>query len=79
MTEEQIARWTLPAWPTKTPDSRSKGIGGESVELDAIPPATLRAVVRGGAERHIDAATLARTRAVERTALAALVDGEWAV
>lgn len=76
--EAQIVRWHLSTRPTKASDSRSKGFRGESVELDAIPPATLRALVRACIERHIDEATLAQTRAVERlerVSLAALIDG----
>ena len=38
VTPDQIAQWDLPTRPTKTTDSRSKGFGDISVELDAIPP-----------------------------------------
>ena len=55
---EQIDEWGLPARPTKTSDSRARRFVSEhgtgSVELDAIPPATLRALVRDGIERHMD-------------------------
>lgn len=81
VTEDQIARWDLPTRPTKTTDSRSKGFAGDSVELDAIPPARLRALVRDCIERHIDPGPLARTRDIERlerASLADLVDGGWA-
>ena len=81
VTEEQIARWNLPTRPTKTTDSRSKGFAGESVELDAIPPATLRALVRACIERHIDPEALKRTletERLERASLANLVEGGWA-
>ncbi len=81
VTEEQIAGWNLPTRPTKTTDSRSKGFAGESVELDAIPPAQLRALVRDCIERHIDPGPLARTREIERlerASLADLVEAGWA-
>jgi len=65
VTPQQIEQWHLPTRPTKKTDSRSKGFVGESVELDAIPPATLRAIVRDAIERHIDPDALARTRQVE--------------
>jgi hypothetical protein len=41
----QIALWRLPTRPTKATDSRSKSFEGESVEVDAIPPDTLRRLV----------------------------------
>lgn len=65
VTPAQIAAWQLPTRPTKRTDSRANGFAGESVELDAIPPAQLRALVRGAIERHIDQEALERTRAVE--------------
>jgi hypothetical protein len=55
---EQIDESQLPTRPTKTTDSRARkfiqrhGIG--SVELDAIPPAVLRSLVRSSIERHMD-------------------------
>ena len=72
VTEEQIAAWNLPTRPTKTSDSRSKSFAGESVELDAIPPATLRALVRDCIERHIDPAILRRTWNLEEQERATL-------
>jgi hypothetical protein len=36
VTPEQIRAWALPTRPTKTTDSRAKGFGAVSVELDAI-------------------------------------------
>ncbi|MCX6924086.1 MAG: hypothetical protein NT154_12885, partial [Verrucomicrobia bacterium] len=46
VTPEQITEWKLPTRPTKTTDSRSRRFDGESVEVDAVPPATLRGLVR---------------------------------
>ncbi len=82
VTEEQIARWNLPTRPTKTSDSRSKGFAGNSVELDAIPPAQLRALVRDCIECHIDRGLLERTREIERLERASLItlaESGWAV
>lgn len=65
VTREQIDEWKLPTRPTKTSDSRSRQFDGESVEVDAVPPATLRALVRGCIERHIDRWRLMQMRRVE--------------
>jgi hypothetical protein len=53
LTPEQIARWALPTRPTKETDSRSKGFGAVSVELDAIAPQMLRTLVQEAIERHL--------------------------
>ena len=65
VTREHIDRWKLPTRPTKSSDSRSRQFDGDSVEVDAVPPATLRAMVRGCIERHIDRWRLAQLRRVE--------------
>lgn len=65
VTRGQIDEWKLPTRPTKTSDSRSRQFDGESVEVDAVPPATLRALVRGCIERHIDRWRLTQMRRVE--------------
>ena len=65
VTPEQITAWNLPTRPTKKTDSRSKGFGDESIELDAIPPLTLRDLVREGIEQHIDPYCLQQTRRIE--------------
>ena len=62
---EQIQQWDLPTRPTKKTDSRSKTFRGESVELDAIPPATLRQLVRDCIKRHVDEDALGKTRIAE--------------
>ena len=54
VTEDQIGEWKLPSRPTKTADARAKDWDGGSVELDAIPPNTLRGLVRDCIEAHID-------------------------
>lgn len=55
VTPAQIAAWHLPTRPTKLTDTRSKGFGEISVELDAIEPDRLRAVVRDAIEQHLPA------------------------
>jgi hypothetical protein len=50
---EQIEQWDLPTRPTKKEDTRSKGFGDVSVELDAIEPDRLRALVRNAIEQHM--------------------------
>src|SRR5262245_3383943 len=54
VTPEQIADWDLPTRPTKASDSRSRSFGSSvSVELDAIEPNQLRALVQEAIERHL--------------------------
>ena len=80
VTAEQIGRWGLLTRPTKTTDRRSRGIGGESVELDAIPASELRRLVRGRITRHLDPDVLDRTYRAEERERATLVGlvGGWA-
>jgi hypothetical protein len=54
VTPEQIAEWDLPTRPTKKTDTRSKRFVGESLEVDAIDPDTLRDLVRECIEQHVD-------------------------
>lgn len=53
VTPEQIVAWNLPTRPTKASDSRAKGFGEISVELDAIEPNLLRQIVQDAIERHL--------------------------
>jgi hypothetical protein len=66
---KQIERWNLPTRPTKNTDSRARGFvrehGTGSVELDAIPPDALRALVREAIERHMDPGRLRVMRLAE--------------
>jgi len=66
---EQIDEWELPTRPTKTTDSRARAFvrehGTGSVELDAIPPDRLRALVREAIERHMDPGRLRVMRLAE--------------
>jgi len=65
VTREQIAAWSLPSRPTKLTDTRSEGFDGDSVEVDSIPPATLRELVRNAITRHIDPRQMAASMAIE--------------
>jgi hypothetical protein len=53
VTPEQINQLSLPTRPTNSSDSRAKGFGSISVELDAIPPNWLRFIVQEAIERHL--------------------------
>ena len=67
---DQMEEWRLPRRPTKTTDSRAARFtrehGTGSVELDAIPPATLRALVRESIEEHMDPERLRVMKLAER-------------
>jgi hypothetical protein len=60
--------------PTKKSDSRSGDFEGESVEVDAIPVATLRAMVRERIERHIDLDLLREVQRQQKEDRALLAD-----
>jgi hypothetical protein len=53
VTPEQIADWDLPTRPTKASDTRAKNFAEISVELDAIEPNQLRALVQETIEQHL--------------------------
>jgi hypothetical protein len=75
VTPEQIGSMHLPTRPTKTSDSRSKEFEGGSVEVDAIPPDTLRDLARVCITKHVDSDIhdqLRITEQSERDALAYL-------
>jgi hypothetical protein len=65
VTEKQIAQMRLPTRPTKMTDSRSKGFDRESVEVDAIPPKTLKAIADRCITRHVDPRAYERMKIVE--------------
>lgn len=65
VTREQIAEHNLPTRPTKTTDSRAAKFEGESVEVDALPPRVLRALVSDAIEQHVDDRTLRQTQRIE--------------
>ena len=77
VTEEQITDWDLPTRPTKASDTRAKAFGSTlSVELDAIEPNQLRALVQEAIERHLPPeqyAVLKEAEASEREIISRLV------
>jgi hypothetical protein len=77
VTEDQIEAWNLPTRPTKKTDSRSKGFGDISVELDAIEPDRLRTIVQSAIELHLPPAQFQVLKVAEdseRDLLRALID-----
>jgi hypothetical protein len=70
VTEEQITRWNLPTRAVKKSDSRAKKFiqkyGEISVELDAIPPNILRALVSDAIAIHADKEEIDRLKFVEQ-------------
>lgn len=63
----QIAEMNLPTRPTKKSDTRSKSFeGDESVEVDAIPPATLRRMIRDCVMHHIDPGAIEASNNIQR-------------
>jgi hypothetical protein len=68
LTEEQITSYKLPTRPTKREGNRhAHGFKGESVELDALSPKILKAMVREVIERHISRETLTTLREAEES------------
>jgi hypothetical protein len=67
VTPEQISDWGLPTRPTKVSDSRAKNFGDISVELDAIEPDQLRALVRCAIEQHLPPDQFAILKEAERS------------
>jgi hypothetical protein len=68
LTVDHIVEHNLPTRPTKRDGNRhAKGFDGESVELDALPPRTLKAMVKAVIERHISTSMLAGLRAAEES------------
>ncbi len=54
VTEQQIIDFDLPTRPTKKTDSRARNFVGESVEIDAIPAATLEVLANNAIVDLID-------------------------
>ena len=78
VTRRQIDEWNLPSRPTKQSDSRAKGFSALSVELDAIDPNQLRALVNEAIERHLpphEYRVLLAAEESERQAIVAFVRG----
>jgi hypothetical protein len=62
----QIRNLKLPTRPTKTDkNTHAKGFQGDSVDIDAVPAATLRQMVRDCIERHIDRRRLEQIKLIE--------------
>ena len=65
--------------PTKRTDTRAKNFVGDSVEVDAIPPAKLRELVSECITKHLDQNLLDKTlkiESLERESLQEIAD-EW--
>jgi hypothetical protein len=72
VTRDQIRRLKLPTRPTKQSNHEGSWAGGDSVELDSMPPAEIRKLVESCITRHIDQReweTLKRTEEAERESL----------
>ena len=67
VTPDQIKKWGLPTRPTKTSDTRSKGFGDISVELDAIAPDDLRNLVEQTIQKHLPKRQLKILQAAEES------------
>ena len=68
VTPDQIRALELPTRPTKRKgNAHANGFAGASVELDAIPPLLLRALVRDCIARHVDRDKLAVLKAAEES------------
>ena len=61
----QIEEWNLPTRPTKQSDVRARKFKGESVEVDAIEPERLLAMVERCITQHIDHEIHRRTLLIE--------------
>jgi hypothetical protein len=67
VTRQQIALWRLPTRPTKKSDTRAKGFGKISVELDSIEPQRLRSLVQSVIEVHLPARQFKVLKAAEES------------
>jgi len=66
LTDQQIREHRLPSRPTKREgNAHAKGFKGRSTELDPLPPAVLRDLVRDCIEQHISGAKVALLREAE--------------
>jgi len=59
--------WALPTRPTKPSDTRSKNFGEISVELDAIEPNQLRALVQEAIELYLPVEQFEKLKAAEES------------
>ena len=59
VTPGQVALWNLPTRPTKRDgNSHAANFEGDSVEVDAMPPATLKSLLRSAIEAHMNSEQL---------------------
>ena len=65
ITADQIKTYNLPTRPTKKTDPRSKSFEGESVEIDAMPPHTIRGLITDCISKHIDPLSWKREKEIE--------------
>ncbi|MFS0883980.1 hypothetical protein [Aeromicrobium sp. 179-A 4D2 NHS] len=81
VTPAQIDEFNLPTRPTKSTDTRAPKFAGDSVEVDAIAPTALRAIVETAITQHVDPTALRAVRIAEeseREGLRAMAAG-WSV
>lgn len=79
VTRDQIAEWDLPTRPTKESTHAVGWEGGDSVELDAVPPDTLRALVLADIERHIPEGHMRTLQVAEESERSYLAELERAI
>ena len=65
VTPAQIREHKLPTRPVKKSDTRAGGWKGGCVEIDTMPPAVLKSIVRDCITRHIDPHQWSQTQAIE--------------
>ena len=68
VTPKHIETMDLPLRPTKPSDSRAKGLKGDCVEVEDVPPATLRLLVEEVIEARVDPRTIGSACASQRSA-----------
>lgn len=66
VTDEHVIEWDLPTRPAKRSDPEAAKFDGPAVELDAIPPDRLAALVETAILRHIDQRAWRLEQAAER-------------
>jgi hypothetical protein len=66
VTPEQIEKWNLPSKMPKDSDPRSEDFEGKGVQLDAIPPDELKALVEKCVTDHISERKLQKIRQIEQ-------------
>jgi hypothetical protein len=66
VTEEQVKAWNLPTRPAKTSDPEAAKYASVAVELDAIEPDRLMALVEDAITRHVDAHAWRVEQTIER-------------